>query len=92
MRLSEIQNKDIININDGKKIGKIIDADIDSFGKLNSLISEKYRFFLSLFSSKSETEIKWQQIEKIGTDVILVNLDNTHIEKKKDEKSNITLH
>ena len=87
MRLSEIQNKDIINIIDGKKVGRIIDADIDSNGKLKSLISEKYRFFLSLFSNKSETEIKWSQIEKIGTDVILVNLNNINYVLQK-EKSN----
>ena len=87
MRLSEIQNKDIINIIDGKKVGRIIDADIDSNGKLNSLISEKYRFFLSLFSNKSETEIKWSLIEHLGTDVILVNLNNINYVLQK-EKSN----
>lgn len=78
MRLSELQNKDIINITDGKKIGKIIDIDIDSNGFLNSLITEKYKFFFSLFTNKLETEIKWKQITKIGTDVILVDLDNSN--------------
>ena len=29
MRLSELQDKDIINIRDGKKIGSIIDVNID---------------------------------------------------------------
>ena len=28
MRLSELQNKNIVNINDGKMIGNIIDIDI----------------------------------------------------------------
>lgn len=89
MRLSEIQNKDIINIIDGKKIGRIIDADIDSNGMLRSLISEKYRFFFSMFSNKAETEIKWPQIEKIGTDVILVNLNkDINIHNNLNKKSN----
>lgn len=87
MRLSDLQNKDIINVVDGKKIGKIIDVNIDSDGTMKSLITEKYRFFLSMFSNKSETEIKWNQIEKIGTDVILVNLGkNSTIETKQEVK------
>ena len=30
MRLSELQDKDVVNIHDGKKIGNIIDINIDS--------------------------------------------------------------
>ena len=29
MRLSDLQNKDIVNVNDGKNIGSIIDVKID---------------------------------------------------------------
>ena len=31
-------------------------------------------FILSFFTNKNEVEIKWNQIEKIGEDVILVNM------------------
>lgn len=74
MRLSELQNKDIINVNDGEKIGRIIDINIDTNGSLKSLIIEKYKFLISMFSNKAEIEIKWNEIEKIGTDVILVKI------------------
>lgn len=74
MRLSELQNKDVINIIDGKKVGNIIDISIEDSGKMTSLIVEKSKFFTSLFSNKNELEIKWEQIEKIGEDVILVTL------------------
>lgn len=77
MRLSELQNKDIICVNDGKKIGNIIDINIDNSGKLDSLIVEKSKFIISRFSTSNEIEIKWGQIEKIGEDVILVNLNLT---------------
>lgn len=73
MRLSELQNKDVVNITDGKKIGNIIDVSIDSSGKTTGLIVEKYKFLVSMFTNK-EVEIKWAQIEKIGEDVILVNI------------------
>lgn len=73
MSLGELQNKDVINIEDGKLIGSIVDVKIDMEGKLISLLVAKKRFFLSWFFSKNETEIKWEQINKIGKDVILVN-------------------
>jgi len=73
MRLSELQYKDIVTI-DGKVIGNIIDVIIED-GKIKSLVIEKSKFILSLFSSKAELEIKWQQIKTIGEDVILVGLD-----------------
>lgn len=74
MRLSELQNKDVINIIDGKKVGNIIDIEIESSGKMTSLIVEKSKFFVSMFSNKNELAIKWEQIEKIGEDVILVTI------------------
>ena len=74
MRLSDLQHKDVVNVLDGKKIGNIIDITINLDGNMNSLIVEKNKFFISMFSTKDEVEIKWEQIEKIGEDVILVKL------------------
>lgn len=74
MRLSELQNKTVINLIDGKNIGNIIDVNIDENGKTIGLIVEKHRFLISYFSSKKEFSIKWEQIEKIGEDVILVRV------------------
>lgn len=74
MRLSDLQNKTVINTLDGKNIGNIIDLNIDEKGKAIGLIVEKHKFLISFFSSKKEITIKWDQIEKIGEDVILVNI------------------
>ena len=73
MRLSDLQNKDIINMNDGKLIGSIIDVLINADGSMNSLIVERGKFFKL---SHGEIEIKWGQVKKIGEDVILVSIDN----------------
>ena len=70
MYLSEIQNKDIVNLKDGKKIGNIVDIEIDNNGTIHSLIIQKNNF--NIFKS-SDIEIKWNQIKKIGEDVILVD-------------------
>ena len=74
MRLSELQNKTVINLTDGKNIGKIIDLNIDEKGNATGLIVEKHKFIISYFSSNKEFSISWNQIEKIGEDVILVRV------------------
>lgn len=74
MRLSELQNKSVVNLIDGKNIGNIIDLSIDESGKAIGLIVEKHKFLISYFSSQKEFSIKWNQIEKIGEDVILVRV------------------
>ena len=73
MRLSDLQNKDIVNMKDGKKIGNIIDVIIDNNGNMESLIVQKSKF-INMFSSSNEFEVKWNQIKKIGEDVVLVDV------------------
>ena len=73
MRLSDLQDKDIVNVEDGKKIGKIIDVVIDEQGNMKALIVQRTKM-LNMFSNASEIEVKWNQIKKIGIDVILVNI------------------
>lgn len=72
MRLSDLQSKDIVDINTGIKIGKIIDVLIEDNGNMKSLIIHKNKF-VNFFNS-NEVEIRWNQIDKIGNDVILVKI------------------
>ena len=69
--LSNLQDKDVVNLFDGKKIGVIIDVNIDGKGRIIELYVQRKRFFI--FSTSAVT-IKWEQIDKIGKDVILVNV------------------
>ena len=75
MRLSDLQNKDIVNIMDGKNIGNIIDVKIDeTTGNIVSFIIEPDKNLLLFRSRGKDTEIKWNAIAKIGEDVILVKV------------------
>lgn len=76
MRLSELQNKDIVDIETGKVVGEIVDILLEFDGKLEGLIVEKKKFLISNFSSKDEFLVKWDQVKKIGEDVILVKIEN----------------
>ena len=78
MKLSDLQNKDIVNVNDGRNIGNIIDVKIDeSSGSIVSFVIEPNKNFFRLFNKSgiNDTEIKWHSITKIGEDVILVNIN-----------------
>ena len=52
MRLSDMQDKDVVELKTGLKIGNIIDIKINNDGYIESLILEK-RKYSRLFSSKS---------------------------------------
>lgn len=74
MRLSELQSKKIISMNDGKQIGVITDVIIDTNGKIESLIIESTKSIFSL-SREMDSKVYWNEITKIGEDVILVKKD-----------------
>ncbi len=74
MFLSDLQSKDIISTKDGRRIGRIIDAEITPQGNIINLIIEEKRNFRKILSSSPDTKISFENIIKIGEDVILVNL------------------
>lgn len=73
MNLSDFQNKDVINIKDGKKIGNIVDARINpETGIIISFVMEPYKGVFS-FRGSNQFEVEYKNINKIGEDVILIN-------------------
>ena len=74
MRLSSLQDKDIINLKDGKKIGKIIDVIISDNGNIISFIIQRTKF--NIIPSSNEVEVRFDQIKTIGSDVILDNFES----------------
>lgn len=79
MLLGELQSKDVVNVVDGSKLGKIADMEIEaSTGKIISIIVQPYTRMMSFFSSSNSVIIPWNQIIKIGGEVVIVNY-NTFI-------------
>ncbi len=74
MRISDLQTKRIISITNGKNIGNIIDAEIDESGKVSFFIIEQNKNLFS-FNREGDKKIFWDNISKIGEDVILVQKD-----------------
>lgn len=74
-KISEFQSKDVVNVADGKMLGHIGDLDIDmTSGKIESLVIPGNGKMMGLFGRESDIVISWQNIIRIGTDVILVRV------------------
>ena len=74
LNLSDLQNKEVIDIASGRRIGAIIDVIINMNGSITKLVLEDRkvsRRFLA--SNKEDVYLDWKQIVKIGDDIILVD-------------------
>ena len=74
MKMSDLQSKKIINIVSGKNIGNIIDSEIKSVGRIESFVIEQNKS-LFLLNREGDIRVFWDDIEKIGEDVILIKKD-----------------
>ena len=82
MNLSDLQNKEIIDISSGKRMGNIIDVIINRNGEIIKFILEEKRVSKHLFyNNKEEINILWKQIVRIGDDIILVNYKENELQK-----------
>ncbi len=71
--ISELKTKEVINIIDGKRLGTIIDLEIDvEEGRLTAIVVPGTGKILGLFGRNTDIVIPWDKINKIGLDVILV--------------------
>ncbi|WP_138414989.1 YlmC/YmxH family sporulation protein [Aquibacillus sediminis] len=71
--LTELQIKDIIMVEDGKKLGNITDLEIDvDKGKILQLVIGTKGKMMGLFGKEEEIVIPWENVMTIGSDVILV--------------------
>ena len=74
IKLSELQLKEVIIIDDGRRLGHISDLEIDTTsGKITAIIIILKEKSGGFFGKPDELIIQWNQIVRIGSDVILVN-------------------
>lgn len=70
---SDLKMKEVINVIDGKRLGTITDIEIDvDTGRLTAIVVPGTGKFLGLFGRNEDVVIPWEKINKIGSDVILV--------------------
>jgi YlmC/YmxH family sporulation protein len=74
MLYTDIQNKDVINVLDGSLMGSVVDLEIEpNSGQIFSIWIKSYCNVLNIFNKGDRVNLAWDQIVKIGEDVIIVN-------------------
>lgn len=85
VRLSELIGKDIVNIQNGSRLGTVADSDLvimADTGEIESIILPSKGGFLS-FWDKNNLTIPWSAVRKIGSEVIIVDLDDTNMRYRR---------
>lgn len=75
MKFSEFSGKEIVHIENGKRLGVLGQMDLvfdEHTGEIHSVIIPRSSF-LPFRKQKKETIIYWTQIKTIGPDIILVD-------------------
>ncbi|MCL6634145.1 MAG: YlmC/YmxH family sporulation protein [Peptococcaceae bacterium] len=80
MRMGDLAGKEIVNIYNGARLGVVGESDmavdIES-GEIRSIILPRRNNFFSLWVDRQQLVIPWEAVRKIGSEVIIVELDQT---------------
>lgn len=88
-KISDLRSKDIINTMDGKKLGAIKDIELDlAEGRIHAIILPGPGKLFRLFGRSDDIVVPWEQIKKIGRDVVLVELDDFHGPSNNHQRRN----
>jgi YlmC/YmxH family sporulation protein len=83
---TSIRDREVININDGRKLGIVSDVEIDfGQGKIISIVIPGPGKLMGLFGKDNDIVIPWKNIKKVGIDVILVDIDDNNKNEEKEE-------
>lgn len=73
--LNNLKSMEVIDFNKGKKLGFIADVKIDcDDNKILSIIIPEEK--TSWFGKTEDIEISWENVVKVGMDIILVKVEN----------------
>ena len=72
----DLREKEVVNVADGKKLGRIVDLAFNEKGHLIGLIVPGEKKFMKSITSGDGLFIPYRSVLKIGNDVILVDLNN----------------
>lgn len=84
MSFSELKQKDVINICDGRKLGRPIDLILNENACVEALVVPGGSGGLLglLRPDREGVTIPWRRVRRIGDDVILVEVDEERCERE----------
>ena len=72
----DFKHKEVVNINDGKRLGFVQDvcADLETGAITYIIVPGEKSKFLNVFKTNNGITIPWKDIKCIGEDIILVDI------------------
>lgn len=84
LSLSDLKKKEVINIDNGEKIGFIDDVEINTAtSEVLSMIIYGRRGFFGMYAKEPDIVIKCSEIKVIGTETILISSERSPSGKEK---------
>ncbi len=72
----ELREREFINVADGQKLGRVVDVAFNACGKiLGFVVPGEKKLFKNVTGAES-IFVAWDNVLKIGDDVVLVDLNN----------------
>lgn len=82
---SDVRQKEVINVRDGKRLGAIVDMELDLItGRIKAIIVPGQNRIFGFLKGEGDVVIPWEKIKKIGNDVILVDMPGIGFEDEED--------
>ena len=79
-RFSCIEEKDVINICEGRRLGRVADLEIDTAsGRICTLIIPEDCGRWNFFGKERAYFVPWQCVKRIGDDIILVDISSEEV-------------
>ena len=87
MRLNDLEGKEMVNIFDGMRMGTVGESDMmvdQETGQIVSIILPNRGNLLNFWADRQKIIIPWDSVKKIGREVIVVDIDHTHMRLKNN--------
>lgn len=75
----ELREKECVNIIDGRRLGHVLDIAFSCAGEISGIVVPGEKKFFKNIVGNDSIFIPWGSINKIGDDIILVELTNATV-------------
>jgi sporulation protein, YlmC/YmxH family len=83
-RIVDLRNKEVINVKDGSRIGCVNDVEVDiKCARVVSIVIYGRLKLFGILGREEDIVIRWENIEVVGEDTILVKYSPTIRKRKK---------
>lgn len=86
-RIEDFRYKEVVNVCDGLRLGYVSDVIIDiAAGRVLALIVPGRCKFLGLFWREDDYILPWENIRRIGGDIVLVDVQGDYKRGKREKR------